>query len=105
MGLWPRHIERFERKYDKTVARDPIFGAHLMDRIYKRVNVFLHSCNTTEIEEVESGALAEFGRLQKKVEREEWLTSTPLWVERLAQKEEGCQKSDRNGFGARQSGD
>ena len=71
MGLWTRHIERFERQYDKAFARDPLFGTDLMDRIHKRVQVFLHSCNTTEIEEVESVALADFGGLQKKVERGE----------------------------------
>ena len=69
MGLWPRHIDRFERKYDKAFARDPLFGEDLMDRIHKRVQVFLHSSNTTAIEEVESGALVEFGGLQKKVKR------------------------------------
>ena len=57
MVLWPRHIDRFERQYDKAFARDPLFGADLMDRIHKCVQVFLHSCNTTSIEEVESGDL------------------------------------------------
>ena len=75
-----------------------------MDRIHKRVQVFLHSCNTTAIEDVESGDLEEFRRIQKKLERGEWLTSMPVWVERPAQKEEGRRKSDGNGFGARPSG-
>ena len=66
MGSWPHYIDRFDRQYDKAFARDPIFGADLMDRIHKRVQVFLHSCNTTKTEEVESGALAEFGGLQKE---------------------------------------
>ena len=101
MGSWLRHIDRFERKYDKTFARYPLFGADLIDRIYKRVQVLLHSCNTTSIKEVELGALAEFGGLKKKVERGEWLTSTPVQVERTAQKNEGCRKSDGNGFGVR----
>ena len=87
MAFWPRHIDRFNQQYDKAFARDHIFGADLMDRIHKRVQVFLHSCNTTSIEEVESGALADFGGLQKRVERGEWLTSTPVWVERPAPKE------------------
>ena len=47
MGTWPHHIDRFERQYNKDFARDPIFGADLMDHIHKRVQVFLHSCNTT----------------------------------------------------------
>ena len=80
MGTWLSHIARFKRQYDKAFVRDPIFGADLMDRIQKRVRVFLHSCNTTAIEDVESGALAEFGELQKKVERGECLNSTPVWV-------------------------
>ena len=52
----------------------------------------------------ESGALEEFRGLKKKVKRQEWITSTPVWVEQLSQKEEGRRKSDGNGFGARQSG-
>ena len=103
-SMWPRHIERFERKYDKAFARDPLFGADLMDRIHKHVQVLLNSCNTTATEKVESRALADFGGLQKKVERGEWLTPTLVWAERPTQKEEGRQKSDGNGFGARQSG-
>ena len=57
MASRPRHIDRFERQYNKAFSRDPLFGADRMDRIHKRVQVFLHSCNTTEIEDVESGAL------------------------------------------------
>ena len=40
MASWPRHIDRFEGQYDKAFARDPLFGADLMDRIHKRVQVF-----------------------------------------------------------------
>ena len=50
-----------------------------------------------------SGALTEFVELQKKVERGEWLTLTPGWVDRPAQKEEVLQKSDGHGVGARPS--
>ena len=42
MASWPRHIDRFEWKYEKAFSRDPLFGADLMDRIHKRVQVFLH---------------------------------------------------------------
>ena len=104
MGSWPRHIDRFERQYGKVFARDTLFGADLMDQIHKRVQMFLHSYNTTAIEEVESVALTEFGGHQKKVERGEWLTSTPVWVERPALKEEGRQKSGGNRLEARQGG-
>ena len=67
VGTWMRHIYQFKWQYDKAFARNPLFGADLMDRIHKRVQVFLHSCNTTAIYDVESGALAEFGGLQKNV--------------------------------------
>ena len=92
MASWPRHIDRFERQYDKAFARNPLFGADLMDRIHKCVQVFLHSCNKTDIEEVESGALEEFRGLQKRVERGKWMTSMPVWVERPAPREEGHRK-------------
>ena len=104
MALWPCHIDRFERKNDKDFSWDPLFGADLMDRIHKRVQVFLHSCNTTAIEDVESGALEEFQGLQKRVERGEWLTYVPAWVERPAPREEGRRKSEGTGNGARNHG-
>ena len=56
--------------------------------------MFLHSCKTTAIENVELGDLAKFGGIQKKVKRGEWLNSMPVWVDMLAQKEEGSCKSD-----------
>ena len=43
MGMWLRYIDRFDRKYNKTFAKDSLFGEDLMDRIHKRVQVFLHS--------------------------------------------------------------
>ena len=49
IGLWPRHVDRFEWKYNNAFGRDPLLGADLMDRIHKRVQVFLHSCNMTAI--------------------------------------------------------
>ena len=65
MGTWPRHIDRFERQYDKASAKDPLFGAYLMDRIHKSVQVFLHFCNTTTIEDLDPGALTDFGGFRK----------------------------------------
>ena len=46
----------------------------------------------------------EYRGIQKKVEREEWLNSTPVWVDRPAQKEAGRRKYDGHGIGARMSG-
>ena len=67
-----------------------------MDQIHKRVQMFLHSCNTNAIEDMESGALEEFCGLQKRVERGEWMTSMPVWVERPAPREEGRRKLEGN---------
>ena len=75
-----------------------------MDWIHKRVQVFLHSCNTTDMEEVESGALEDFCGIQKRVERGEWMKSMPVWVERPALREEGRRKSEGNRNGARNHG-
>ena len=99
MASWLRHIDRFERQYDKAFTREPLSGAYMMDIIHNRVQVFLHSCNTKSIKEVEKGALEEFRGLKKRVERGEWITSTPVWVKRLEMKEEGRRKLDGNGFG------
>ena len=62
--------------------KDPLFGADLIDRIHKRVQVFLHFCNMTSIKDVESGALEEFGELKKEVERGEWSTTAPGLLDR-----------------------
>ena len=104
MALWPRHIDRFKRQYDKAFYRDPIFGADLMYQIYKHAQVLLQSCNTTAMEEVELGALEEFWGLQKRLERGKWMTSMPVWVERPALREEGRRKSEENGNGVRNHG-
>ena len=104
MGTCLRCIERFVRQYEKVFAKDPLFGADLIDRIHKRVQVFLHSCNTNAIEDMYLGALTEFRGLQKKVDRGEWLTSTPGWVNCPAPKEEGRQKYDGHGIGSRPCG-
>ena len=71
-----------------------------MDQIHKRMQVLLHSCNTTTIENVELGALEKFRGLQKRIERGEWLTYMPAWVERLAPREEGRRKSEGTGNGS-----
>ena len=76
----------------------------LIDRIHNCVKVFLHSCNTTSIKDVELGALAEFGGLELKVERGEWLTITAVWVDRTTPKEERRWKPDGHGSGSRLSG-
>ena len=65
MGAWPRHIDRFDWKYDKAFARDPSLG-RIRWIISTNVFIFFQSCNTTAIEDVVSGALAEFGGFRKR---------------------------------------
>ena len=46
------------------------------------------------LEDVDTGALAEFGELQRQVEWGEWIsTPPPTWAEFLAQKTDGRRKS------------
>ena len=80
MATWPRHIDFFERKYNKAFAGNRLLGTDIVDRIHKRVQVFLHSCNTTFLEDVEMGALVEFGDMQRWVERGGWITNSPCLV-------------------------
>ena len=81
-----------------------------MERIHKRLQLFLHSCNTTTLEDMETRALAYFGELHRRVERGGWITTTPSWVERPSKKNNGSRKSEsggglgRGGFGGDGSG-
>ena len=96
IATWICHIDRFERQYDKAFLKEHLFGADISNIIHKRLQVFLQSCNTTEIEDVELGTFAEFGSLQNSIERGEWLTTTPVWVEMPSPKEEGKRKLEGN---------
>ena len=63
--LLPRHIDRFERKYDKAFTGDPLFRSDIVDRIHKWVQVLLQLCNTACLDDIKSGTLMEFGDLQR----------------------------------------
>ena len=52
MATWPLHIDRLGRQYDKSFAGHRIFGADIVDWIHKQLQVFLHICNTTCLEDV-----------------------------------------------------
>ena len=41
MGTWLHHIDRYKQQYYKFFAKDPLFGADLMDCIHKSVYLFL----------------------------------------------------------------
>ena len=88
MGTWYRHIYRFKRQFDKAFARNRLFEAKIVDRIHKRVQVFLQSCNMTSLNSIKTGALLRFGELQRRVDKGEWVTYHPTWVELPSQKED-----------------
>ena len=58
MATLPCHIDHFERQYENALVGKRLFGADIVDRIHKRVHVFLHLCNTTLLKDVDIGALA-----------------------------------------------
>ena len=52
MATWQRHIDHFEHQYNKEFTKEPLFGTELINVIHTRVQVFLDSCNTIEIEDI-----------------------------------------------------
>ena len=60
---------------------NPFFVSDVIGRIHKRFQVFLHSSNMNCLDDVETGLLSEFGKLQHRLEQGKWITSTPIWVE------------------------
>ena len=97
MATRPLHTYCFELQYDKAFTGNHLFRAHIVDQIHNRVQAFLHSFNMTSLCKVETGTLLEFGELQQRIERGEWVTFPLVWVELPAQKEDGRRKSDSGG--------
>ena len=54
IAAWPHHIDCFERQYDKTFAVHRLFRVEIVDRIHKRIQVFMHICNTTSLKDEET---------------------------------------------------
>ena len=69
MATWPCHIDHFERQYNEAFLKGSLFRVDLIERVHKRVQFFLQSCNTADIEGVELGAFAEL-RFSAKYYRE-----------------------------------
>ena len=94
MDTWSRPFEHFKRKYGKAFMGNPLFTANMVDRIHKRVQIFLHSCNTPCLYNVVTGALLYFRELQRCVERVKWMTSIPISMELTTKKKDGGRNSD-----------
>ena len=77
MATWICCIDRFESQYYKVFTGHSLFGADIVDQIHKQLQVLIHSCNTMSLEDVEMGALAEFGYLKRRLERGDWTTPPP----------------------------
>ena len=67
MATWTRHIDRFNKQYNKAFSKYPLFGADFIDIIHKLVQVFLDYFNISEIENIELFALTEFVSLQNNI--------------------------------------
>ena len=74
----PRHIDRFDKKYDKAFTGNLLLGAGIVDRVDNRVQIFLHSCNTTSLDDIDTGTMSEFGKINWRVEQGKWVTPPPL---------------------------
>ena len=59
--------------------------------------MFLHSCNTNSLDDVDTGTLLEFGGIQKRVERGKWVIPPTAWVELPAQKGNRQRKPESTG--------
>jgi len=55
---------------------------NIIERIHKQVQVFFHFCNTTSLEDAETGSLADFWSLQRQVKRYECITLPPSHIGR-----------------------
>ena len=58
MMTWNCHIDLFEQHYDKAFAGERLFGAEIMDKIHRWVQVFLNLCDMTSLDGVDTGALS-----------------------------------------------
>ena len=92
MDTCPQHIDRPDHQYNKSFVGNPFCGADIVYRIHKWVKFFLHSFNTTCLEDVEMVSPSEFNKIQRCVELVKWITSTPIWVEFPIEKEDGGRK-------------
>ena len=58
-ATYTHRVDRFKRQCNKSFTGNPFFGEDLSDRIHKRVQVFLISCNTACLDNVDMGALSD----------------------------------------------
>ena len=77
METWPRHIDRFEWQFDKAFTGRRLFGEEILDQTRKRLQVFLHRCNTISLEDINTSALLGFGEPQLRSKRGEWVIPQP----------------------------
>ena len=93
MSTWPCHNDSFYQHYNKAFVGNPFFVAYIVDQIRKRVQFFLHFCNTRYLDDMEMVSLLKFGKIQRYVERSEWMTYTPVWLYFPTLKEGGGRNS------------
>ena len=74
------------------LEQNVFFGAYQINQMYKWVQVLLHSCNTTMLDNMEKVAMTEFGKIYSRVERGKWIIYSPIWVDMPVTKYDGKRK-------------
>ena len=97
MDTWSHYIDRFKQKCDKAFTENLFFCVDLIYCIHKWVKVFLRLCKIVSLNNVEIGSLLGFRELPWRMEKGEWITFTPIWIEFPEAKEDGKRKLDSKG--------
>ena len=82
-----KHMERREPRYQYKLRQNALFGGHLLDKINWRVHQFLDSCAGREAEELEIDLL-DFSEMVYQIDRRDWVTMAPSWMNKLVKKKE-----------------
>ena len=82
-----KHMERREPRYQYELRQNALFGGHLLDKINWRVHRFLDSCAGGEAEDLETDLL-DFSEMVYQIDRRDWVTMAPTWLNKLVKKKE-----------------
>ena len=77
MATWTIHIDLFEWKYDNAFAGNNFLVTNIVNHIHKQVQLSLHSCNITCLDNVDTGYLLQFEELWRIMEWVNCVLHTP----------------------------
>jgi hypothetical protein len=81
------HIDDQQIFYNFEFRQDKFFGGTFLDKLNWRVHRFLDSCASGDPAKIDSKRL-EFKDMMDEVERREYNSKTPAWIQRLIKKSE-----------------